>query len=167
MSQTYSYQIGILYFAGNIKSIRNILVKMLKADGYRVGVWTMDETADNAENSVDLYNFIRNQCEHTVLFVTPECSEKSLFEQAVLAQIQLKNLDDARSFLVIECGKKLLPEYKKNAVCLDGRTACSAELAMQIEEFFYPKQMPKKDLNKTHPAQNIVFADVIQNSKFF
>ena len=53
MSQTYSYQIGILYFAGNIKSIRNILVKMLKADGYRVGVWTMDETADNAEHSVD------------------------------------------------------------------------------------------------------------------
>ena len=60
MSQTYSYQIGILYFAGNIKSIRNILVKMLKADGYRVGVWTMDETADNAENSVDLYNFIHS-----------------------------------------------------------------------------------------------------------
>lgn len=170
MSQTYSYQIGILYFAENIEPIRNILVKMLEADGYHVCIWAMEEAANDNEKAVDLYNFIRNQCEHTILFVTAQCSEESLFQQAILSQIQLNKLDDARSFLVIECGEKLLPEYKTKVICLDALTVCSAELAMQIEDFFYPKhskQIHKKKFERIPATQNIVVADVIKNSKFF
>ena len=169
MSHTFAYQIGILYFDNNIERVENILGKMLETDGFHISFWTKGETASEDDNMVSLYNFIRNQCEHTVLFVTPGCKEEPFFLQAIRAQVQQKKLNRDRSFLVIECGRKLPVEYKTNVVCIDGDAACGAELAMQIEDFFYPKQGQKqeKEFDCFPHHSNIVVADVIKDSKFF
>ncbi len=164
MLHRFSYQIGFLYFDNNMERVQNTLGKLLQSDGYRISVWTRKVTVDEDENAIDLYNFIRNQCEHTVLLVTPGCLNETLFLQALRAQIRQKELNRDRSFLVIECGGKLLPEFKMQVSCLDGSVACAAELAMQIEDFFYPQQ---KEFEDYYHSQNIVIADVIKNSKFF
>lgn len=167
MTQTYLYQIGILYFADNIKRVQSTLCKMLETDGYHIGVWRRKETANEDDNVIDIYSFIRSQCEYTVIFVTPECSEDPLFLQALRTQIQQKELNEDRRFLAVECGKKLPAEYQAKVNCLDAGAACSVELAMQIEEFFYPKRREKKESGRVPSAQNMVVADVIKNSKFF
>lgn len=167
MEQTYLYQIGIIYFSDNIKRIQNTLAAILENDGYRVKVWNPKKTSDEDENAVDLYDFVRNQCEYVVLIVSSDCSMESLFWKALQMEIQQKKLDEKRDFLVIECGGKIPLEFKTKVTCLDGSEAYSAELAMQIEYFFFSRQTQKKEAEREHTTQNVVIAGVIEGSKFF
>lgn len=167
MERTYLYQIGVLYFSDNIERIQNTLAGMLEEDGYHVRVWSPIKVSDKNENATKLYNFVRNQCEHTILLVTSDYYTEPLFFQALQMEIQQKKLDRKRNFLVIECGGKLPLEYKTKVTCLDGSVACSAELVMQIEHFFFSEQEKKKEAEKGGLTQNIIVADVIHHSKFF
>lgn len=162
---TYQYQIGLLYFGK--RPINDLLVQMLELDGYRVGIWHASIEKKYKENSIELYKFIKNQCENMVFIVFSDSSKDPLFTEAFRIGFQRREVDEKCGLAAIECENGLLMEFYGKIYCLQGGQDCSGELAIKIERYFYgrSKDKDKKVVKDVNP--NVVIADVITGSRFF